>query len=111
MDNYDLVEQEVRRKARQSFRRDIRRAIPNYSRARHLPALIYFPAGWLDTNSVEISNAIIRRLKIAIYQQRQAKEAKHYTYSLRRYMCLLTALGAEMRAAKLLTASKLREAA
>lgn len=46
--------------------------------------------------SPAISGAILRRLKVALYQQRQARATQHYTFSRGRYEALLVALGGEL---------------
>lgn len=91
----DPVE-DLRRSARRSFRRLVRERIQRYDRTKLLPALLYCPDGWLEANSMQISTAILRRLTLTLYQQRQARATLHYTYSSGRYEALLVAIGGEL---------------
>ncbi len=89
--------EQKRSSARAAFRRSIRARIPGYRRKKLIPTLIYCPADWLEQVSLDVCDAILRRLKLALYQQRQARAVNHYTYSLGRYTTLLVAIGGELR--------------
>ena len=78
------------------FRVHIRRQIPTYERARHLPRLIHCPEEWLTSQGESVQKAIFRRLKLALYQQRQARTIRHYTFSKQKYEALLVAIGGEL---------------
>ena len=83
------------------FREKIRKRVRTYQRSRHLPALIHCPEDWRNATDQRISRAILRRLKLALYQQRQARAVCHYTFSRQKYEALLVAIGGELALTRL----------
>ncbi len=99
----DTSSDDVLRLARRAFRRTVREKAAKYDRRRLLPALIYCPVEWLTSNGGDVNYAILRRLSLALYQQRQARAIRHYTFSQGRYEALLVAIGGELRIRNALT--------
>ena len=91
---FDTVE--FRRNVAAAFRQKIRARVRSYERSCHLPVLIHCPEEWLHVGDLRISLAILRRLKLALYQQRQARAIRHYTFSRQKYEALLVAIGGEL---------------
>lgn len=91
------AEAAVRAAARRSLRQLIRKKVLLYDRGRLLPTLIFCPREWLTSTEFVVCNAILRRLRLALYQQRQARNTRHYTFSQSRYEALLIAIGGELR--------------
>ncbi len=86
------------RTARRRDRQIIRERVSSYDRRRLLPTLIHCPEEWLSSTRPDVAAAILRRLKLSLYQQRQARASQHYTYCRSRYDGLLVAIGGELAA-------------
>ncbi len=94
--NHAFEPSEIRRKTAEVFRQKIRARVQTYERPRNLPALMHCPTDWQRADDKRITHAILRRLKLALYQQRQARAIRHYTFSQQKYEALLVAIGGEL---------------
>ena len=92
-----LDEDEIGRRAAESYDALIRRGIEAYDRRRHLPRIL--PVGPAEVADVSPSGirSILARLARALRAERSRGRAGHWTYDLNRHIALAQAYESERR--------------